>query len=525
MTHENAAGSAGCCSRPACRRPPAFLAILLLIAAVTAGDPSSSLFGDTLDCEGTWGESVQANPPEPRSSHTAVWTGTEMIIWGGFNGSTYLNSGGRFDPTTGTWTPTSTINAPFARTGHSAVWTGSEMIVWGGMGYGTNDETNTGGRYNPMTDTWWPLSTAGSPQARRSHSAVWTGSEMIVWGGVGGALDLNSGGRWNPVTDTWGPIADAGAPIARFDHTAVWTGARMIVWGGYHDVNEVHPLDSGGEYDAGANTWTATEVVDAPSGRGNHSAVWTGSEMIVWGGWNGMPLDSGSRYDPATGTWLPTAMTGAPQARAGHGAFWTGAEMILWGGGGGTFGAQGLDTGGRFDPTADAWSPTSTLNAPEGRGGGTVVWTGREMIVWGGYHDRFLDSMGRYTPGHDARTDGDVDADLIGDVCDLDDGLILVRWRDESTVGWQQETGVEAFNLYRGDLSLLQTSGLSTQDPAAVPLAGRECGLLDTGMVDSTDPPPGKGVFFLVTGIHLGMEGSLGVDSSGTPRSNPHPCP
>ena len=30
------------------------------------------------------------------------------------------------------WTATSTTNAPTGRTGHTAVWTGSEMIVWGG---------------------------------------------------------------------------------------------------------------------------------------------------------------------------------------------------------------------------------------------------------------------------------------------------------------------------------------------------------------------------------------------------------
>src|SRR6476660_899142 len=31
-----------------------------------------------------------------------------------------------------TWTATSTTNAPSARAGHTAVWTGTEMIVWGG---------------------------------------------------------------------------------------------------------------------------------------------------------------------------------------------------------------------------------------------------------------------------------------------------------------------------------------------------------------------------------------------------------
>ena len=57
-----------------------------------------------------------------------------MIVWGGgADGPTYLNTGARYSPSTDSWTATSTTNAPDARTGHTAVWTGSEMIVWGGL--------------------------------------------------------------------------------------------------------------------------------------------------------------------------------------------------------------------------------------------------------------------------------------------------------------------------------------------------------------------------------------------------------
>ena len=76
------------------------------------------------------------------------------------------------------WGATSTSNAPSARYLHTAVWTGSEMIVWGG-----NYATNTGGRYNPSTDSWTATSLTNAPSARADHTAVWTGSEMIVWGG------------------------------------------------------------------------------------------------------------------------------------------------------------------------------------------------------------------------------------------------------------------------------------------------------------------------------------------------------
>src|SRR5947207_14880102 len=33
------------------------------------------------------------------------------------------------------------------------------------------------------------------------------------------------------------------------------------------------------------DTWTPTNVISAPNGRQLHTAIWTGSEMIVWGGY------------------------------------------------------------------------------------------------------------------------------------------------------------------------------------------------------------------------------------------------
>ena len=78
-----------------------------------------------------------------------------MIVWGGYGG-TFLNTGGRYNPITDSWTPTSATGAPTGRGFHTAVWTGSEMIVWGGY-----PNTNTGGRYNPGTDSWTATSTTG----------------------------------------------------------------------------------------------------------------------------------------------------------------------------------------------------------------------------------------------------------------------------------------------------------------------------------------------------------------------------
>lgn len=119
------------------------------------------------------------------------------------------------------------------------------MIIWGGVPF-----TNTGGRYNPTTDTWTSTSATNAPSARSFHTAVWTGMEMIVWGGWDGLNSFNNtGGRYNPVTDTWVPTSTVNAPLARFFHTAVWTGTEMIIWGGYTSTDiSTGITNTGGRY-------------------------------------------------------------------------------------------------------------------------------------------------------------------------------------------------------------------------------------------------------------------------------------
>jgi N-acetylneuraminic acid mutarotase len=129
-----------------------------------------------------------------------------MIIWGGQDASPVNRyDGARYNPATDTWTPMSTVGAPSARQASSAVWTGREMIVWGGAD--NSGSVNTGGRYNPAMDAWVAsTTTAGAPTARQSHSGIWTGSRMIVThGGILGNGMLNTGGIYQPPIPAIGP--------------------------------------------------------------------------------------------------------------------------------------------------------------------------------------------------------------------------------------------------------------------------------------------------------------------------------
>ena len=350
---------------------------------------------------GVWAQRL-VKAPAARSDHTAVWTGSEMIVWGGGSNFTYYAGGGRHNPAANSWTalPTSALAA---RKNHTAVWTGSEMIIWGGWD-GYSHPFNDGGRYNPAANSWTALPTTGAPTARYRHTAVWTGTEMIVWGGYNSGTYFNDGGRYNLAANSWAALPTTGAPAARSYPTAVWTGSEMIIWGGVASGGTL--FNDGGRYNPAANTWTGLSSSGGPAARIYHTAVWTGSEMIVWGGScisSPYMLNDGGRYSPAVDSWTALPSSGAPSARDNHTAVWTGTEMIVWGGCCYSGSLVYLNDGGRYNPTANSWTAIPATGAPPVRDLHTAVWTGSEMVLFGGHVnnagvDSYLSDTWSYYP-------------------------------------------------------------------------------------------------------------------------------
>ena len=80
-----------------------------LTAAATAKYTLPAISNRPNGCiEDIWTVTSTTNAPTGRYVHTALWTGTEMIIWGGLDSSSFLNTGGRYNPSTDSWTATST---------------------------------------------------------------------------------------------------------------------------------------------------------------------------------------------------------------------------------------------------------------------------------------------------------------------------------------------------------------------------------------------------------------------------------
>ena len=296
------------------------------------------------------------------------------------------------------------INTPSSRNSHSSVWTGTEIIIWGGIKE-DGGATDEGWKYNPTSKVWSAISTLNAPSARYSHSAIWTGTEMIIWGGsISGTGATNTGFKYNPLTDSWSSITNlTNAPDARMNHTAVWTGTEMIIWGG----SPISVTIQGARYNPFTNNWTSNlTTTGAPLMRYNHSAIWTGTEMIIFGGENlNTTLSNGARYNPILDVWnLNLSTINSPSSRKGHSAVWTGTEMIIWGGY--QSGRGFLDDYYIYLPYSNKWELSiNSNNRPTRRAYFTANWFNNKMLIFGGSSDRTsFDCLGRYfqkkSPSH-----------------------------------------------------------------------------------------------------------------------------
>lgn len=239
---------------------------------------------------------------------------------------------------------------PEARVEAATAWTGDELIVWSGYVYsGYSDEVTQrdGFSFDARTKTWSRI--AQSPlQARSSPASVWTGTELLVWGGAretGHRAFFADGAAYAPTTDAWRKLPPA--PISARAPLYVWTGRELIVWGSALGSEEEIPTD-GAAYDPAEDSWRT--IAGAPSALGRATVTWTGTEMIALGdagegkdGSSTAPA-AGLAYNPTTDTWrrLPDSQL----SNNGSTVSWTGEEMIAW---------DYLHNSAAYDPESDTW--------------------------------------------------------------------------------------------------------------------------------------------------------------------------
>ena len=338
---------------------PALIVLGLALAAVAIvagcggrGGSSAASHRPTANATGNW--RALPNAPEAiAAGRTTVWTGSEMIVTGiklDANG-TFINStevAEAYNPGTSTWrllpTPPKTEN--YCR--RSAAWTGEEMLVWG-------CELTA---YNPTSNRWHRL-----PDSPTRHGiVVWTGRELVGWGGGCCGDVSDDGSAYDPATNAWRKVAPA--PISgQQSPIGAWTGRELVIFNGRSPEGT---RVGGAAYNPTTDTWR--RIPSQPSSRSGSVAVYDGNEIHVLGARRGGTVFS---FNPTNDRWRQLPRT----ALAGEGlvAAWTGNRLIA-----------SAATTGAYDPARNIW--TTLAPSPLGaRQGAQGVWTGRELVIWGGF--------------------------------------------------------------------------------------------------------------------------------------------
>ena len=306
-----------------------------------------------------------------RTNVAAVWTGSEVLVWGGNVGIMYYQQGAAYDPATGTWRKIASNR--WAGPGTLSVWTGEQLVVvgkrsgavynvaqdsWKELGY-LPDGVNTGfgglawsgsdlygavwgaddlriARYDALNDRWTMSSgqtTSGGSRNQGGNLATWVGDEVVIWGGA------RSGWAYRPSSDTWRTLPELKGNLPHLASKLIVVGTRPTLVYAYDGVAGrmlgVAQLDQG--------EWTT--IVEASSPDFERPSAATDGQTIyavdVQG--SGAP----TRVD------LPTKavirIDGAPlSSGSGKVSTWSGTGLFVWGG-------IPADTTPSTNPPESAW--------------------------------------------------------------------------------------------------------------------------------------------------------------------------
>ncbi len=288
----------------------------------------------------TW-RSLPKSPLGSRHASSFVWTGQELLQVGGsrdrddpeaemFDHLVPVRSGMALDPATGRWRAIADAprDLPFI---DWTVWTGTEAIV---------ADSGSLLRYDPSDDRW----TVGTPmpgEYRGSPAVVWTGDEVVVWGGVverrdpddpeaQRSLSVRDGYAYDPATDRWRYVS--AAPIGAWGSVGVWTGEQVLAWGGTSTRDqgrEEYAQTRGVAWDPRTGVWTLLPEAPIENLRSSYdlTGAWTGRELVVVTQ-DGTRAGGGAAFDPSTWTWRAVPLPWSERACELF-SVWAGRSLVI----------------------------------------------------------------------------------------------------------------------------------------------------------------------------------------------------
>lgn len=314
-----------------------------------------------------------------------VAMGKSVFIWGGRNSAgAALDTGAIYSPATDSWVLVSQTGAPTSRSLSTAVWTGSVVIVFGGVDDSGNNLLRDAYTYDPNAKTWTTLPPAATHRCRAL--GLWDGTRAIFLGGTDvNNLPIAGADRFD--LTNWTTSSASGDPGPLLGPAAAFDGSTLYMQGGLLNGNTRQ--DKVFSYATGTDTWSA--VSKSLAARSSGFGAWDGTHFLVWGGRDDTNVRNDGKYLSGS-TWTAMSATGAPSARMlfllrSGWAFAVRPGVVAILGGQTSLAGNGLfsTNGATFDVAANSWKAIADWPSGETHDYGIGVWTGEELVLWSGY--------------------------------------------------------------------------------------------------------------------------------------------
>lgn len=230
--------------------------------------------------------------PGARENNGVVVMDNYLYVFGGYNGYQWLNDLHQFDLKNRRWkqieprgTPPSSRFGYVSAAYHDPATGRKEIILF--AGYDGSTWLNDMCVFSFNTGEWSIKRQHGEiPSIRSCPSWARYEDKVYVFGGYDGVQRMNDFWALDLKTSTWMPVRQRGSPpSARYFHSSVVYKNQLLVYGGYNGTNRLGDLHS---FDLDCCVWTKIETDgEIPAGRSSLVLQVFGSSLWLLGGYNG----------------------------------------------------------------------------------------------------------------------------------------------------------------------------------------------------------------------------------------------
>jgi deoxycytidylate deaminase len=331
-------------------------------------------------------------------SFTAAYTQPkqgQVLIAGGQNATTTLNSAETYDPTGLIFTATTGVMNRAVQSQMATMLSSGKVLTAGGKD-SSNNIVNYAEVFDPVSITFTVTTGAMNTERYRGTATLLQDGRVLIAGGQTSRSTSNTAELYDATASTFS-FTPGTMTSAREAHTATLLTNGMVLIAGGSDGNQV--LDTAELFDPSAGTFAATGKMTVK--RAFHTAtLLSDGRVLIAGGYNGSYLSTAEIYDPSTGAFTATD-TSMTHARSYHTSTLLPDGRVLLTGG--ADGSSVTNTAELYDPQANAFLPCSENMSTARQNHAAVVLTSNSnvMILGGTDGTNPLSSAEMYDPSLD----------------------------------------------------------------------------------------------------------------------------